>query len=338
VIRGLGKGCARDVVGTIAMLSVIGAGSATAKEADRCAMWIDLYAGEPVAYEQLVADLSQVRVVYLGEKHTLARHHEIQESILADLVEQGPLVLGLEQLTYEQQAGVDRYNAGEIGFEELAEEIGWSETWPRYEQYRGLVSRAREVGAPVIGLNADPAVIRAVGRNGLEKVEPDVRAKLPLHMQVDDPMYRRHLKNVLSVHAHASSSPEMIDLMLQAQVARDETMAKTLVEYLSSEAGEDRRAVVVAGSGHVEHSMGIPSRVRRRMPGVDDRLVVMSDSGDVQLSDAEMMAVNEDFTITHADLRHLDEPLADYLHIIEARAPNSPGKAPEEGGGEKEQE
>jgi uncharacterized iron-regulated protein len=181
-------------------------------------------------------------------------------------------------------------------------------------------------------------VIRAVGRNGLDGVDQEVRDKLPRHMQLDDPMYRRHLKNVLSVHAHASSSPEMIDLMLQAQVSRDETMARTLVEYLSSEAGEDRRALVVAGSGHVEHAMGIPSRVRRRMPGVDDRLVVMSDSGDVQLSEAEMMAVNEDFTITHADLRHLDEPLADYLHVMEARAPEAPGAASEEEGGEEEEQ
>jgi uncharacterized iron-regulated protein len=301
------------------LVLVAGAATGVAAAEERCAFWIDLYSGEPVAYTELIEDLAGIDVVYLGEKHTLERHHRLQEQVLEDMAARGPVALALEQLLAEHQPQLDRYNAGEIDFDQLVEAIDWGESWPRYEQYRDLVETARRLGAPVIGLNAPVGTVRQVARQGLENLDPEVRSRLPDEMHLDDPMYRRHMQTVMSVHAHAAEHPGMIDKMFQAQVARDETMAHALATFLSSEEGKDRRAVVVTGSGHVEHAMGVPSRVRRRLPDVQDRIIVMSDSGDVQLSKAEMMAVNEEFALTHADLRHLQTPLADYLHVLELR-------------------
>ena len=66
-----------------------------ADENGRCSLWIDVYQGEPLAYEDVLDDLNTVRVIYLGEYHTIKRHHEIQERILTDLAQRGkPLVPG----------------------------------------------------------------------------------------------------------------------------------------------------------------------------------------------------------------------------------------------------
>lgn len=316
-VRRIGRAAAAVVLRGV--LVAVAVGMSTAGATERCAIWIDLYTGEPAGYERMLEDLATVDVVYLGEKHTLERHHRLQERILADLAAQGPAVLGLEQLNRAQQPGIDRFNAGEIDFDELAEEIEWSENWPRYQNYRSLVERARELGVPVIGLNAELTNVRAVARKGLDGVSDEVRSVLPETIDLDDPMYRKHMKTVMSVHAHAAAHPGMIDSMFQAQVVRDETMASALVDYLSSEEGKGRRAIVVTGSGHVEHAMGVPSRVRRMMPEAEDRIIVMSDSGDVELSPMEKKAVNEDFELTHSDLRHLQRPLGDYLHVVEAK-------------------
>jgi uncharacterized iron-regulated protein len=62
-------------------MSLFGAG-----ENGRCSLWIDVYRGESLAYEDVLNDLETVRVIYLGEYHTVKRHHEIQERILADLL------------------------------------------------------------------------------------------------------------------------------------------------------------------------------------------------------------------------------------------------------------
>ena len=81
-------------------------------------IWIDVYQGEPLRYEQLLKDLATADVIYLGEFHTVQRHHEIQTQVLADLAQRGvSLALGLEQMETSQQPQLDRYNRGEIDFE-----------------------------------------------------------------------------------------------------------------------------------------------------------------------------------------------------------------------------
>ncbi|MFH1417816.1 MAG: ChaN family lipoprotein [Planctomycetota bacterium] len=278
----------------------------------RCAFWIDMYEGEPQTYENILDDLAGVRVVYLGERHTLQHHHDMQTRIVKDLAARGlPLVLGLEQLEVDYQPTVDAYNRGEISFEEMAERTDWAKRWSGYEVYQPIVEAAHAVGAPVLALNAKRETVREVAKKGIDGLDAETRALLPAELNLDDPMYRGKMDRVMMVHAMVTE--EMVGRMFAAQVSRDETMAHTLSEFLKSEAGRDRVAVVICGAGHAEHGLGIPSRVRRRIPGIKDRILVMSGSGDVELS-PKMQAMVREITITHEQLRDLDKPLADYLY------------------------
>ena len=47
-----------------------------AGESHRCGLWIDLCSGEPVTEEELLGDLASVQVAYLGERHSVQRHHD----------------------------------------------------------------------------------------------------------------------------------------------------------------------------------------------------------------------------------------------------------------------
>ncbi len=284
-------------------------------EEGRCSFWIDLYSGEPVAYRRILADLMDARVVYVGERHTLARHHAWQEKLLRDMSEHGKkLVLGLEQMEVDRQSELDRYWRGEIDFEELAEATDWENRWSNYEQYRGILEAAREHGMPILALNARREIVRQVARKGLDGLDPDERAELPDEFLLDQPMYRRHMDLVMQVMSHAMGMPGMLERMYQAQVSRDETMAEHLCRYLLSEEGRDRDAIVLAGSGHVQHGLGIPARVRTRIPDVRDRILILSASGDLVLSERELEMVS-DMEMTHEDLRQLQAPLCDYLLI-----------------------
>jgi uncharacterized iron-regulated protein len=120
--------------------------------------------------------------------------------------------------------------------------------------------------------------------------------------------------------------------MFEAQVARDETMAATLVDFLNSPAGAGRTGIVLCGAGHVSQQMGIPTRVRERMPDVRDRILVMSESGDVELSEP-MRKMARDIEITHEQLRALDRPIADYLHVASPKPaePESASESPTDG-------
>lgn len=58
---------------------------------------IDLYMGEPVPLRAMFDDLCTVRIVYLGEIHTIARHHELEAEVLRGLLDRGlKLALGME--------------------------------------------------------------------------------------------------------------------------------------------------------------------------------------------------------------------------------------------------
>ncbi len=305
----------RALVGLAIGLSAVAlvAGVAPALSQHRCSVWVDTVNAEPVSWDGLIADLATVDVVYLGETHTLKRHHAVQRSVINALAGQGrKLVVAMEQIQARYQPEVDRYSAGEIGFNELAKRIDWAHGWSNFRDYRQVLQAARAHGAPVVALNANPDTIRQVGREGLDGLSPDTRAKLPAEIDLDDPMYAELL--LIRLQVHATIPAERLRTIYEAQVSRDEHMAAALADWLKNHEAEEWLAVVICGEGHLSHGLGTPSRVLRRMPDIKDRIVLLSESGDLVLSPAEQ-AMSRDVEITHDDLRFLRAPVADYVQV-----------------------
>ncbi len=287
--------------------------------AHRCGFWIDLYTAEPVDDEELFGDLKTVRVVYLGERHSIARHHDLEAWVVGQLAKRNvPLVLGLEQMEAVHQAVLDRYAKGEISFEQLADATQWAKRWAGYRQYRPVLEAARQAQSPILALNARSETVRQVARSGgVAKLDPAMRQQLPAEMQLQDPAYEKLLSLQLMVHMAATA--QRLRPMIEAQIVRDETMASALASFLQSPAGQGRTAVVVCGAGHVGYGLGTAARVRRRVPGVKDRIVLFSESGDVELSPQEQ-AMARPIAMTHEQLRELARPIADYLHATSMKS------------------
>jgi len=280
----------------------------------RPALWMDLLSGEPISFASVVDDLASVKVVYLGEIHSLTRHHELQRRIVTALARRGrKIVLGLEQLEKQFQGTLDRYASGEIDFDTLAREVNWTHRWGGYTHYRPVIEAARAAGAHLLALNARNETVRAVARKGLSGLDEKERAELPEFVQLEDPPYERLLH--LQLQVHASMKPSQLRSVYEAQVTRDETMAAVLSQFLRTH-DDNFTAVVLCGRGHVAYGMGIPSRVRLRLPSVTDRIVLFSESGDLHLTEKQK-AQARDVEITHADLQRSQRPLGDYLHIVE---------------------
>lgn len=296
----------------VVLVALVRIGLAGPEGPRRCSLWIDLCQGEPVAYAEMLADLAEARVVYLGERHTLARHHDTQLRILEDLAARGRrLVLGLEQLEAAHQATLDRFNQGQIDFAQLAAATGWPQRWRNYQQYQPLLEAARTRNIPVVALNAPAELIRRVAREGgVDKLPAEARAGLPVELQLCDPPYEKLLG--LQLMVHMAATPERLRPMIEAQIARDECMAHHLANYLRTEDGANRMAVVLCGAGHAAYGLGMPARVQRRLGEVRQRIVLLSASGDVELS-SEEKAASRDVEITHEDLRRLGLPVGDYL-------------------------
>lgn len=279
--------------------------------------WLDLISGDEAANSEVFDDLAKADIVYVGEAHTIDRHHTVQLGVLQELHARGrALTLCMEQLEARDQAIIDRFNSGALTFEQLAAELDWAKKWKNFGDYRALCAFAQQNHIPVRALNAPPDVIRAVSRGGgLAKLPAEQRAVLPAEIDLNDAPYERLLNLQLAVHM--AMDPAKLRPVFEAQVARDETMAANIAaaRALTGPDGQPRTAVVVIGAGHVRFGLGTPDRVARRLPGAKHRVILSTESGQLQLSAAEKAAMR-DITISHADLRELARPPGDYLRVL----------------------
>lgn len=285
---------------------------------DRKGLWVDLYKAEPVDFNGMIEDLSSVDVVFVGESHRLDRHHHFQNDIVKALSATGKKVLlGIEMMEAEFQDSLNMYNKGEIDFDELATQTKWSEHWKNYKDYKDILESVIQANGIVQALNANSDIIRSIGRNGLDELSEEDRATLPVEMNFDDPLYEKWLNQLLLVHMPFSE--DMLWKVYQAQVVRDEMMAYQMAEAWKSLENQDEWiGVVLCGTGHCSYGNGTVSRLLRHLPNLKDRIVLMSESGDIVLTQQEK-EMSRDIEITHEDLRFMQKPIADYLHVIEEK-------------------
>jgi uncharacterized iron-regulated protein len=282
---------------------------------ERCSFWLDLYRGEPIGFEELLDDLSTVQVIYLGELHTIQRHHRIQQRIVEALVKRGRgVVLAIEQMEVCFQNELDRYNRGEISFERLAMTTDWESRWSNYLDYRELIENAHRSGASIIAINAKDEIIKVIARKGISGLSRDERTHIPDQLVLDDPLYERLLEKILPVHRFVNH--KNLRSIYEAQISRDEVMAYAISRRLRDSRGKDMLIIVIGGSMHFAHGLGVPSRVRRHEPELTDRIVLLSESGDLTLTEHEKR-ISKKINLTHQDLRFLNIPIADYIHVTE---------------------
>ncbi|MDQ7784621.1 MAG: ChaN family lipoprotein [Desulfomonilaceae bacterium] len=327
-VTGLGK-----ALFLIVLMSVQAA--ATAVYAQESAMSdcksfiVDVLAGEPVPMEMMVDDLASVRIVYVGEVHTIDRHHELQTEILRVLSQRGlKLALGMEMFSVRQQEILDRWQRGDGSVASLIHDLGKGH-WTNLLDYESVLLTARKLHVPILGINADDALVKKVARHGIRGLSDAEQREAPRGFDRINPVNDRLLR--LKLRVHRAFEGKSLDRIVLAQALRDETMARAIVRFLDSPEGKDRTMMVIAGSGHLNYGLGIPERVRRRGE-ITSRIILPSESGELVLSESEKrQAVPVE--ITHKDLLFINKPIADYLHLIPLRKkseePPAPTSAPE---------
>jgi uncharacterized iron-regulated protein len=286
--------------------------STTTALADSEPFIIDLYMGEPVPQDAMLDDLSAVRIVYLGEIHTISRHHEVQEQILRGLSDREmKLALGMEMFSRESQPILDRWQTGNQSVTDLIMELG-REHWTNLQDYEKVLTLARERHVPIVGLNARDTLVRKVARSGIDSLTESEKREVPEGVEKINPLQDRLLR--LRLRVHKAFEKTSLDRIVLAQALRDETMAETISGFLDSSDGKNSLMLVIAGSGHVNYGFGIPERVQRRSP-LPYRIVMPTESGELVLTEAEKRQALP-VHITHEELRFITTPIADYLQAV----------------------
>ncbi|MEM8501642.1 MAG: ChaN family lipoprotein [Cyanobacteria bacterium P01_D01_bin.1] len=216
------------------------------------------------------------QVVYLAENHNSVADHIAQLNIIKTLDETNDLAIGLEMFQRPFQSVVDDYLAGTITEAELVEQSEYETRWGfDWELYAPILRYAKENQIPVLAMNTPAEATRQVAREGLESLQGDLLNYVPPIADIDttDKDYQASIASVFGAHGHHGNSLNF-DNFFAAQVLWDETMAESIVKQLNADA--ERQIVVLAGEGHIAFDYGIPNRVQRRLPDVEQASVRLS--------------------------------------------------------------
>ena len=227
-----------------------------------------------IEYQELLREIQKAEVIYLGENHDNADHHEIQLRILQDLLQAGK----------RPQIGFEFFSSDQTGYlmafvrltpkretvehthmreKALRRKLGWEESEDRsWSFYYRLIDLAREKGLTAFGTDLPKGIVRRIVKTGIEGLTPVERNWIQ-STGFDDPMYKKvMLAKFADVHC-GFSHPKMSERLYQAWVARNDAMARSIASMVRN---AEKPVVVIVGGGHTQYNMGIYERVAHLKP------------------------------------------------------------------------
>lgn len=246
---------------------------------------------QPQDLNAVIAELAEKRVIFIGETHDRYEQHLNQLEIILRLHDRDPMrwAIGLECFQRQFQAYLDAYVAGKLSEDELLKKTEYSQRWGYdFRLYRPVIQYARSQRIPLVALNAESELTNAVGESGLDGISSADRARLPMEIDESDSAYRNRVHEVYEKHPPDSRGE--FEHFWQAQLVWDETMAERVADYLTGH--PDKGMIVLAGSGHIAFGSGIPSRVKRRIPGIESAILLSAEKADADSQGADYLLIS----------------------------------------------
>lgn len=201
--------------------------------------------------------LPMAQVIFLGEVHDNARHHQHQSRAVAAIA---PRALVFEMLTDTQAARVPTpLPDAEI----LAALLEWDASgWPDFGMYFPIFAAAPT--AQVFGAAVPRETVRDVLAQDVSDVFGDDAARFGLTQALDPADQAAREAHQLA--AHCDALPEhLLPRMVGIQRLRDATLAQAAERALAETGGP---VVVITGTEHARLDWGAPAKLSRAAPEI----------------------------------------------------------------------
>lgn len=219
--------------------------------------------GAPVSWEDMQADLETARIVYVGENHTSAAHHEVQLRVIRALHDRNDrLAVGMEMFDRSYQAVLDDWSAGLLDEEHLLRRTHWYANW-RFDfgLYRDILQYVKANHIRLVALNLPAGIPSKIRVGGIEYLSACEKEFLPAEVNTSMAAHREFVREVFGRHDF-KGNVRFEDFYL-AQCVWEDVMAESVARALGAD-----RMVVLAGNGHIQFKYGIPERafMRNHLP------------------------------------------------------------------------
>ncbi|MDQ1331524.1 MAG: Cofac hem bdg protein [Thermodesulfobacteriota bacterium] len=231
--------------------------------------------GGPVSFDELIADLKESRMIYIGETHTSKPHHDIQLQIIRELYGKNPeiITVGMEMFDRTYQPILDKWSEGGLDRQSFINRTHWYANWKYdYELYSGILEFIKEKKIKLVGLNIPFHIPAKIARGGLESLSGDEKKHLPEKIDVSDKLHREYVENIF--RRHKIKGMEDFEYFYVAQCVWEDIMAETASNNIKNGV-----MVILAGNGHVLR-YGIPGRAFARN-GFPYRIIFLAPVGTV---------------------------------------------------------
>jgi len=221
-----------------------------------------------LASRELFARAAARSVVLLGETHDNAEHHRWELQTIAALHALHPdMVLALEMFPRRVQRPLDRWVAGELTQDEFLTAAEWRAVWQFDPQlYLPMFHFARMNRVPMVAVNVESALTRAVAKDGFDAVPEEKREGVTRPAPATD-AYIETLLDAYSRHAHAGQGDAKVDRndpafkrFVESQLVWDRAMAQGIAGALAR--SPSALVVGVMGSGHLVNGFGVVHQLR----------------------------------------------------------------------------
>ncbi|MFA6055696.1 MAG: ChaN family lipoprotein [Thermodesulfovibrionales bacterium] len=224
---------------------------------------------QPITYEQMLDDLKNVRIIFVGEVHDREAHHQLQLDAIKALNDRKvPLSVGFEMFTYESQNDLDKWTEGSLPVETFIPIYykNWNYPWTLYDD---ILFYVRDNKIPAIGLNVPAEITRKVSVSGFTSLTQEELKKLPSDVGcVVNEQYMQFIRRAYAMHGHGD---KQFRFFCEAQLLWNQTMAYNIIEFLKKNPA--KKIVVLTGNGHA-WKKGIPEQVRTISEGTQYRVIL----------------------------------------------------------------
>ncbi len=217
---------------------------------------------QALTYEEMLADLKKARVVFVGEVHTNAAHHDIQSRLVKALHAAHPdLSVGMEMFDHRYDDVLAQWTAGALDRETFIQKTHWyvrRAGWGfDFDLYAPIFETIRDNQIRLVGLNVPFWIPSKISKGGLANLLPDERRLLAEDIDTENTEHRAYVEETYNAIPHHQGGA--FEYFYEAQCAWEDTMAQSIVRKMG-----DAPMVVVMGNGHIIRKFGVPDRVHAR--------------------------------------------------------------------------
>lgn len=238
--------------------------------------------GNRVTYEDLIEDLAQVRIVYIGENHRDVKHHGIQLQIIQSLFDRKPnLIVGMEMFDKTYQPVLDQWSKGAIDEKTFLKLTHWYANW-RYDfsLYKKILAFIQKENIPVVGLNIPFHLPSKIAIGGIDSLATEEKRFLPETIDTTHPEHRAYVKKIFD--RHRIKGREDFENFYTAQSVWEDVMAETIARHVG-----ERQMIVLVGNGHIIKKFGVPDRAFSRTKAAFRTVYPAQTGRQVELADAD---------------------------------------------------